>query len=235
MKVLQFAFYGSDSEYLPHRHVPNGVVYTGHPRQRHGARLVRAPSSPRSGERVFDYLGGDGREIEWALIRAAYDSVAERAIVPLQDVLGLGSEARMNTPAEPAGNWTWRAPDGCLAPGARGAVEENRDSEREASGPARGERPLVRAKREGGMSEGPAILPGRRTYRDVPSLFGRAAQRPARGPSGDVQSGSARNIDRSALTIETTRAPRIAVQHPSTWKCRPRVSESRSSAGASGR
>ena len=60
---------------------------------------------------MYDYLGVDGGdEIHWALIRAAYASVAARAIVPMQDVLGLGSEARINTPAAPAGNWTWRAP-----------------------------------------------------------------------------------------------------------------------------
>jgi 4-alpha-glucanotransferase len=59
--------------------------------------------------RVLDYLGADPREIEWSLIRMAYNSVAERAVVPLQDVLGLGNEARMNTPAVPNGNWAWRA------------------------------------------------------------------------------------------------------------------------------
>ncbi len=109
MKVLQFAFYGSDSEYLPHRHVANGVVYTG-THDNDTARGWYSALQPEERQRVFDYLGGDGREIEWTLIRAAYGSVAERAIVPLQDVLGLGSEARMNTPSEPSGNWRWRAP-----------------------------------------------------------------------------------------------------------------------------
>jgi 4-alpha-glucanotransferase len=64
---------------------------------------------PEERERVWDYLGSDGREIEWALIRAAYGSVAEAAVVPMQDVLGLGSEARMNMPSQPGGNWRWRA------------------------------------------------------------------------------------------------------------------------------
>jgi len=109
MKVLQFAFYGPDSEYLPHRHTPNAVVYTG-THDNDTARGWYAALKPEERERVFDYLGSDGRDVEWALIRAAYGSVAERAIVPLQDVLGLGSEARMNTPSEPAGNWRWRAP-----------------------------------------------------------------------------------------------------------------------------
>ena len=59
--------------------------------------------------RALDYLGGDGSEISWDLMRAALESVAERAIVPVQDVFGLGSEARMNLPGEGAGNWTWKA------------------------------------------------------------------------------------------------------------------------------
>jgi 4-alpha-glucanotransferase len=110
MKVLQFAFYEPDSEYLPHRHVENAVVYTG-THDNDTARGWYAALKPEERERVWDYLGSDGREIHWDLIRAAYASVARRAIVPMQDVLGLSSEARMNTPAEPAGNWSWRAAD----------------------------------------------------------------------------------------------------------------------------
>lgn len=110
MKVLQFAFYEADSPYLPHRHVPNAVVYTG----THDNDTTRgwwATLDPAARRRVADYLGSDGTGIEWDLIRAAYTSVADRAVVPLQDVFGLGSEARMNTPAEPEGNWGWRARD----------------------------------------------------------------------------------------------------------------------------
>jgi 4-alpha-glucanotransferase len=108
MKVLQFAFYEADSPYLPHRHVPNAVVYTG----THDNDTTRgwwATLDPEARRRVSAYLGSDGTEIEWDLVRAAYASVADRAIVPLQDVFGLGSEARMNTPAEAEGNWSWRA------------------------------------------------------------------------------------------------------------------------------
>jgi 4-alpha-glucanotransferase len=108
MKVLQFAFYEPDSPYLPHRHVPNAVVYTG----THDNDTTRGwwgTLDPDARRRVRDYLGSTGAEIEWDLIRAAYASVADRAIVPLQDVFGLGSEARMNTPAEAEGNWSWRA------------------------------------------------------------------------------------------------------------------------------
>ena len=115
MKVLQFAFYGADSEYLPHRHTENALVYTG-THDNDTARGWYAALKPEERERVWDYLGSDGSEIHWALIRAAYGSVARRAIAPMQDILGLGSEARMNTPAEPAGNWTWRASDGAFRP-----------------------------------------------------------------------------------------------------------------------
>jgi 4-alpha-glucanotransferase len=61
-------------------------------------------------ERAFarDYLGTTGDEIHWDLIRTVLASIAETAIVPLQDVLGLGSEARMNVPSRPSGNWRWR-------------------------------------------------------------------------------------------------------------------------------
>jgi 4-alpha-glucanotransferase len=108
MKVLQFAFHEADSLYLPHRHVRNAVVYTG----THDNDTTRGwwrTLDPSARRRVAEYLGADGTEIEWDLIRAAYASVADRAIVPLQDVFGLGSEARMNTPAEAEGNWSWRA------------------------------------------------------------------------------------------------------------------------------
>lgn len=108
MKVLQFAFYEADSPYLPHRHVPNAVVYTG----THDNDTTRGwwgTLDAAAQGRVRNYLGSTGAEIEWDLIRAAYASVADRAIVPLQDVFGLGSEARMNTPAEAKGNWSWRA------------------------------------------------------------------------------------------------------------------------------
>jgi 4-alpha-glucanotransferase len=108
MKVLQFAFSGDPDEvYLPHNYLPRCVVYTGthdndttlgwwralQPQDRHNIRL---------------YLGRDGSDISWDLMRLALASVAELAVVPMQDVLSLGSEARMNTPGLPGGNWSWR-------------------------------------------------------------------------------------------------------------------------------
>ncbi|MEP6994004.1 MAG: 4-alpha-glucanotransferase [Acidobacteriota bacterium] len=115
MKILQFGFYGSDSEYLPHRYPRDCVVYTG-THDNDTARGWYAGLKHEERQRVYDYLGSDGHEIEWDLIRAALTSVAARAIVPLQDVLGLGSEARMNVPSHPGGNWRWRAPEEAFRP-----------------------------------------------------------------------------------------------------------------------
>jgi 4-alpha-glucanotransferase len=67
-------------------------------------------------ERALRYLHSDGREVHWDFIRAVEASVSRTAIVPLQDMLGLGSEARFNTPARPTGNWTWRFTEEQLRP-----------------------------------------------------------------------------------------------------------------------
>jgi 4-alpha-glucanotransferase len=116
MKVLQFAF-GDDhrNPYLPHNYERNAVVYTG----THDNDTTRgwfASCSPWERDHVLRYLGTNGDEIHWDLIRLALASVATLAIVPLQDVLGLGSEARMNVPARMAGNWRWRYRVGDLTP-----------------------------------------------------------------------------------------------------------------------
>ena len=108
MRVLQFAFSEDDSPHAPHRHVENSVAYTG-THDNDTARGWFAALSAPDRRRALEYLGGDGREIEWDLIRAALESVARRAVVPVQDVFGLGSEGRLNTPGEGAGNWIWRA------------------------------------------------------------------------------------------------------------------------------
>jgi 4-alpha-glucanotransferase len=109
MKVLQFAFGGgSDNPYLPHNYThPNCVVYTGtHDNDSTRGWFSNASESER--ESVLRYLGTDGSEIARDLIRLALSSTANTAIVPLQDVLDLGSEARMNTPGAPESNWVWR-------------------------------------------------------------------------------------------------------------------------------
>ena len=110
MRVLQFAF-GSDSDNtnLPDNFLPNTVVYTGtHDNDTTIGWFSNLEED--SEEKVFclKYLKTDGQEINWDLIRAALASVAKTAIIPLQDVIGLGSEARMNLPNSQEGNWLWR-------------------------------------------------------------------------------------------------------------------------------
>jgi 4-alpha-glucanotransferase len=124
MAILQFAF-GTDPQapdFKPHNYPRNRVAYTGtHDNDTTvGWWTTGTGHSTRSradliAEHEFTrrYLHTDGREIQWDFIRAVLASVANTAIVPLQDVLGLGSEARMNQPATSSGNWHWRvAPDG---------------------------------------------------------------------------------------------------------------------------
>ncbi len=109
MKVLQFAF-GDDAEnpYLPHNYKnPNAVVYTG----THDNDTTIGWFSTLSDwerEKVQRYLGHDGSDIAWELMRIAYKSAADMVVIPLQDILRLGSEARMNTPGTVGDNWAWR-------------------------------------------------------------------------------------------------------------------------------
>jgi 4-alpha-glucanotransferase len=119
MRVLEFAFVDDSREYQPHRFPRQTVVYTGthdndtvigwltsHQRSRaeHDAQRLLEERV-----RALRYAGSDGREANWDMIRTALMSVANTAIFPLQDLLGLGTEARMNVPGTPAGNWTFRA------------------------------------------------------------------------------------------------------------------------------
>ena len=109
MKILQFAFDGnSDNPYLPHNHVKRSIVYTGtHDNDTTLGWYLGLPKDRQ--HYVRDYLGFDRKEsMPWPLIRAALASVARMAVIPMQDVLGLGSEQRMNTPGTQNGNWTWR-------------------------------------------------------------------------------------------------------------------------------
>jgi 4-alpha-glucanotransferase len=110
MKILQFAFSGdTTSPDLPHNYERNCVVYTGS--HDNDTTLGWFASAPES-ERAFciSYLGYTPDDIAWALMRLAASSVAALAIFPVQDVLSLGSEARMNMPGQAAGNWAWRLP-----------------------------------------------------------------------------------------------------------------------------
>lgn len=108
MRILQFAFGGgSDNPYLPHNYTRRSVAYTGtHDNDTTRGWFTAAPEHER--DHVRRYLGRDGGDIAWDFIRAAWSSVAELAIAPLQDVLNLDTKARMNLPGRPAGNWGWR-------------------------------------------------------------------------------------------------------------------------------
>lgn len=132
MRVLQFAFGGDSANlHLPHNYTNDVVVYTGtHDNDTTVgwfAGLERSTDSESSrSEREFclKYLQSDGREIHWDMMRAAFASVAGTAIIPLQDVLGLGSEARMNLPASTSGNWLWRLKPGALTDEIAGRLKE---------------------------------------------------------------------------------------------------------------
>jgi 4-alpha-glucanotransferase len=108
MRVIQFAFDAdASSPHLPHNFMSDTLVYTGtHDNDTTlGWYCTRDHAAQH---RVRVYTGTSGEHICWTLIRLAMTSVADMALFPLQDVLGLGSEARLNVPGRPHGNWTWR-------------------------------------------------------------------------------------------------------------------------------
>jgi 4-alpha-glucanotransferase len=133
MRVLQFAF-GSDlqaNDFLPHRYIPNAIAYTGthdndtfagwfHDKGgRSGPRSARQASQERRA--AIAYLAGPQArtlpaQVHWEGIRAVYASVARTAIIPMQDLLGLGNESRMNMPGSAEGNWEWRVQARDLSP-----------------------------------------------------------------------------------------------------------------------
>lgn len=115
MKILQFAFDDDlEHEFLPHNYPENCVAYTG----THDNDTTRGwfESAPEN-ERAFckDYLKVDGSDIAWDFIRAIWGSAARLALAPMQDLLDLGTEARMNFPSSAQGNWAWRMKEGALS------------------------------------------------------------------------------------------------------------------------
>ena len=114
MRVLQFGFDGAAGNlHVPYRHERNCIVYTG----THDNNTTLGWYADLDGDtrrRVDFYLGITPAAMPEALIRAALGSVAQLAVIPAQDVLGLGSEARLNTPGTTGGNWQWRLPAGAL-------------------------------------------------------------------------------------------------------------------------
>lgn len=108
MRILQFAFgEHAENRFLPHNYEANTVVYSGtHDNDTTWGWFRSSPEKDR--DHLRRYLARDGSDVAWDLIRAAWASVADYAIAPLQDVLNLGAEARMNFPGKPQGNWAWR-------------------------------------------------------------------------------------------------------------------------------
>jgi 4-alpha-glucanotransferase len=120
-RILQFAFDGhADNPYLPEHYVPNTVVYTG----THDNATTREwydGCSASQRKQLWTYLKrapGETSEVAHAMMSLAFSSVAALAIAPLQDLLNLGKEARMNVPGSMEGNWRWRCSESMLAPAA---------------------------------------------------------------------------------------------------------------------
>jgi 4-alpha-glucanotransferase len=110
MKVLQFAWSGPENLFLPHHHGPNAVVYSGTHDNDPTLGWWRHLADAATRELVAEYSGGPVDEPHWTLIRLGMASCAHTFIATMQDVLGLGREARMNLPGEAGGNWSWRMP-----------------------------------------------------------------------------------------------------------------------------
>lgn len=111
MKILLFAFGGDlpTNPYIPHNYQRNCVVYTGTHDNNTIQGWYKNEASDDDRKRMIDYLGGDVplQRLHWDLIRTAMASVGDLVIVPIQDILGLGEEARMNFPQKLSGNWEW--------------------------------------------------------------------------------------------------------------------------------
>lgn len=114
MRVLQFAFSGGpDNPHLPYMHEPDNVAYTG-THDNDTALGWYSQLDPTTRARVDLYLRAGVEAMPETLIRAALGSVAGLAVVPAQDLLALGKEARLNTPGTSSGNWSWKLPPGAL-------------------------------------------------------------------------------------------------------------------------
>lgn len=135
MAILQFAF-GTDPQaptFRPHRYDRDLVAYTGtHDNDTvagwwasEGGDSTRSPEDvKREKSLARAYLGTDGSDMPWTMMRALQASVARTVVTPVQDVLGLGTEARMNRPGTTAGNWRWRLRGGELHPGLAARLHE---------------------------------------------------------------------------------------------------------------
>lgn len=126
MKLMQFAFDGRDNSlYLPHNHIKHCVVYTGsHDNDTIIGWYEHAPEFTAHYAKEYMRLN-DEEGVNWGMMKTAWASVADTAIVTMQDLLGLGSEARMNTPSTTGGNWEWRMLPGSCTHELAQKVREN--------------------------------------------------------------------------------------------------------------
>ncbi len=108
MKVLQFAWSDPSNAFLPHSHPVNSIVYTGTHDNNTTLGWWLSETDESTKRFIGEYLARGIQEINWDLIRVAMGSASHTAIFPMQDLLGLGSIGRMNTPGKEGGNWTWR-------------------------------------------------------------------------------------------------------------------------------
>jgi 4-alpha-glucanotransferase len=116
IRVLQFAFDGSAANpYLPHNHEPDSAVYTGTHDNNTTLGWFKELDTPTQ-QRVLEYLGLPSKPMPWPLVDAALASVCRLAVIPVQDLLALGSAHRMNTPGSVTGNWQWKLPAKKLTP-----------------------------------------------------------------------------------------------------------------------
>jgi len=144
-RVLQFGFDGNpENPHLPHNYVPNAVAYTGtHDNNTTRGWFEALPEPQR--QTLWAYLGrepGESREAAAELMRLAWRSPAALAIAPLQDLLNLGGDARMNVPGQAGGNWRWRATDEMLSPAEFDWLRKlAENSNRSATGSAAAESP----------------------------------------------------------------------------------------------
>lgn len=123
MKILQFAFSGPDNAFLPHNYPANCVTYTG-THDNDTSHGWYESASEHECDFARRYLATDGGNFSWNLVRAAWASTAVYAIAPMQDLLELGTEARMNFPSTLGGNWGWRMDIKALTDELRGRLGE---------------------------------------------------------------------------------------------------------------
>jgi 4-alpha-glucanotransferase len=117
MRILQFGFSDRGAHnYLPHRYVPNTVVYTGTHDNNTTLGWWDHEATKAEKDAVKTYLGTSKKDVVWAMIRAAETSVADTCILPVQNLLELGEAGRMNMPSSTGDNWSWRLPEGALTP-----------------------------------------------------------------------------------------------------------------------